>query len=140
MDVRVIGGELQHKLLKVVLDKRWLKNVQSSCAKKEYCTKVWKLLNENIKTKFSEKMEVLYEKGDEQNAWLKYKSSVLKAAEEVCGTSKGRPQHGGGTRMCKKPSQRRGKVFRGGSNFHRLKINLAISLTERKPKKLLLRQ
>ena len=25
---------------------------------------------------------------------LKYKSSVLKAAEEVCGTSKGRPQHG----------------------------------------------
>ena len=28
--------------------------------------------------------------------------------------------------MCKKPFQRRGKVFRGGSNFHRLKINLAI--------------
>ena len=43
MDVRVIGGELQHKLLKVVLDKRWLKNARSSCAKKEYCTKVWKL-------------------------------------------------------------------------------------------------
>ena len=37
---------------------------------------------------------VLYEKCDEQNASLKYKSSVLKAAEEVCGTSKGRPQHG----------------------------------------------
>ena len=91
MDVRVIGGELQHKLLKVVLDRRWLKNARSSCAKKEYRTKVWKLLNEDIKTKFSEKMEVLYEKCDEQNAWLKYKSSVLKAAEEVCGTSKGRP-------------------------------------------------
>ena len=94
MDVRVLGGELQHKLLKVVLDRRWLKNARSSCAKKEYRTKVWKLLNEDIKTKFSEKMEVLYEKCDEQNAWLKYKSSVLKAAEEVCGTSKGRPQHG----------------------------------------------
>ena len=94
MDVRVIGGELQHKLLKVVLDRRWLKNARSSCAKKKYRTKVWKLLNEDIKTKFSEKMEVLYEKCDEQNAWLKYKSSVLKAAEEVCGTSKGRPQHG----------------------------------------------
>ena len=39
-------------------------------------------------------MEVLYEKCDKQNAWLKYKSFVLKAAEEVCGTSKGRPQHG----------------------------------------------
>ena len=94
MDVRVIGGELQHKLLKVVLDRRWLKNAQSSCAKKEYRTKMWKLLNEDIKTKFSEKMEVLHEKCDEQNAWLKYKSSVLKAAEEVCGTSKNRPQHG----------------------------------------------
>ena len=30
-------------------------------------------------------IEVFYEKCDEQNAWLKYKSSVLKAAEEVCG-------------------------------------------------------
>ena len=94
MDVRVIGGELQHKLLKVVFDRRWLKNARSSCAKKEYCTTVWKLLNEDIKTKFSEKMEVFYEKCDEQNAWLKYKSSVLKAAEKVCGMGKGMPQHG----------------------------------------------
>ena len=77
------GGELQHRLLKVVLDRRWLKNARSSCAKKEYRTKVWKLLNKDIKTKFSEKMEVLYKKFDEQNAWLKYQSSVLKAAEEV---------------------------------------------------------
>ena len=68
MDVRVIEGELQHKLLKVVLDRRWLKNVRSSCAKKEYRTKVWKLLNEDIKTKFLEKMEILYEKCAEQNA------------------------------------------------------------------------
>ena len=90
MDVRVIGGEL----LKVVLDRRWLKNTRSSCAKKEYRTKVRKILNEDIKTKFSEKKKVLYEKCDEQNAWLKYKSSDLKAAQEVCGTNKGRPQHG----------------------------------------------
>ena len=76
MDVRVIGGELQHKLLKVVLDRRWLKNARSSCAKKEYCTKVWKLLNENIKTKFLEIIKVLYEKCDKQNVWLKYKSSM----------------------------------------------------------------
>ena len=47
---------------------------------------------------------------------------------------------GGGIRMCKKPSQKREKVFRDGSNFHRLKINLAISLTKRKPRELLLRQ
>ena len=38
---------------------------------------------------------------------------------------------GRGMRMCKKPSQRRGKVFRGGSNFYRLKINLAISEKKR---------
>ena len=88
MDVRVIGGELQHKLLKVVLDRRWLKNARSSCAKKKYRTKVWKL------ERRYRNMEVLYEKCDEQNAWLKYKSSVLKAAEEVCGTSKDKPQHG----------------------------------------------
>ena len=88
-------------------------------------------------------MEVLYEKCDEQNAWLKYNSSVLKAAEEMCGTSKGRPQHGETwwwNQDVKKPSQRKRKVFRGGSNFHRLKINLAISLTKRKPRELLLRQ
>ena len=94
MDVSVIGGELQHKLLKVLIERRWLKNARSTCAKKEYRKKVWKLLNEDIKTKFSKKIEVLYEKCDEQNAWLKYKSSVLKAAKEVCGTSKGKPQHG----------------------------------------------
>ena len=79
-------------------------------------------------------MEVLYEKCDEQNAWLKYKSSVLKAAEEVCGTSKGRPQHGETwwwNQDVQKPSQRRGKVFRGESNFHQLKINFAISLTKK---------
>ena len=94
IDVRVIGGELQHKLSKIILDRRWLKNARSSCAKKEYRIKVWKLLNEDVKKKFSEKIEVLYEKCDEQNAWLRFKSSVLQAAEEVCGTGKGRPQHG----------------------------------------------
>ena len=31
---------------------------------------------------------------DERNAWLKHKTSALKAAEEVCGVSRGRPQHG----------------------------------------------
>ena len=67
MDVRVIGDELQHKLLKVVLDRRWLKNVRSNCAKKEYRTKVWKLLNEDIKTKFSEKMKHTNNNNSTQN-------------------------------------------------------------------------
>ena len=45
---------------------------------------------------------------------------------------------GGGTRMCRKPSQRRGKVFGGENNSHQLKINSAMSLIKRKPRKLLL--
>ena len=135
MDVRVIGSELQHKLLKVVLDRRWFKNARSSRAKKEYRTNMWKLLNEDIKTKFSEKMEVLYEKCDEQNAWLKYKSSVLKGAEVVrvkIGLTT--VKLGSGARMCKKPSQKRRNVFRGRSSSHRMKINLAIYLKKRKPR------
>ena len=67
-DVKVIEGELQHKLLKVVLDGKSLKNVRSSCPKKEYRTKVWKLLNKDIKTKLSDKMKVLYDRCDERNA------------------------------------------------------------------------
>ena len=39
-------------------------------------------------------MEVFYGKSDERNAWLTYKTSALKAAEEVCGVSRGRPKHG----------------------------------------------
>ena len=111
--------------------------------KRNIAQNMWKLLNEDIKTKFSEKMEVLYEKCDEQNAWLKYKSSVLKAAEGCVVRLKvglSTVKLGGGTSIRKKPFQRRGKVFRGGSNFHRLKINLAISLTKKKPRELLLRQ
>ena len=33
-NVRVLGGELQHKLLKVVLDRKWLKNVQKNLVQK----------------------------------------------------------------------------------------------------------
>ena len=56
--------------------------------------KVWKLLNDEVKAKFFEKMKVLYQKNEERNVWLKHKTSALKAAKEVCGVSKGRSQHG----------------------------------------------
>ena len=61
---------------------------------KKHRPKVWKLLNDEVKAKFFEKMEVFYPKSDERNAWLKYKTSALKTAEEVCGVRGGRPQHG----------------------------------------------
>ena len=77
--------------MKVVLDGRCIRKIQQNHAKKVSRPKIWKLLNDEVKEKFSEKMEVLYQKSDERNAWLKYKTSALKAAEEVGGVSKGRP-------------------------------------------------
>ena len=78
----------------MVLDGRWIRKVQQSHAVKVSRLKVWKLLNDEVKANFSEKMKVSYQKSDERNAWLKYKNSVLKAAEEICGVSRGRPHHG----------------------------------------------
>ena len=74
-DVRAIGSELQHKLMKVVSDGRW---IRKSHAVKVSHPKVWKLLNDEVKAKFSEKMEVLYQKCDERNAWMKYETFALK--------------------------------------------------------------
>ena len=78
----------------MVLDGRWIRKIQQSHAVKVFRPKVWKLLNDEVKEKFFEKMEVLYRKSDERNTWLKYKTPALKAAEEVCGVSRGKPQHG----------------------------------------------
>ena len=62
------------------------------------------------KNKISEKMDVLYQKSDEWNAWLKYKTSVLKPlAKFVEWVEVGfNTVKLGGTRICKKPSQRLG--------------------------------
>ena len=90
-DVRAIGRELQHKLLKMVSDGRCFRKIQQSHAVKVSRPKVWKLLNDEVKAKFSEKMEVLYQKCDERNTWTKYETFALKAAEKVCGVSRSRP-------------------------------------------------
>ena len=130
-DVRAIGGELQHKLLKVVLDGR-------SHAKKVSHQKVWKLLNEEVKEKFSEKMEVLYQKNDERDVWLKYETSALKAAEEVCGVSKGRPQHGETwwwNQDVQKTITKKRKSFWRWKKLSFGKIYPVMSLIKRKPKK-----
>ena len=39
MDVRVIGGELQPKLLKVVLDRKWLKTPEEAVLKRNIAQK-----------------------------------------------------------------------------------------------------
>ena len=43
-DVKVIGGEFEYKLLKVVLDRKWLKNARYNCAQKEHHTQGWERL------------------------------------------------------------------------------------------------
>jgi len=57
---------------------------------------------------FQERMNVLYEENDEQNMWLKYRDSALKAEKETYGVSKGKPQHGelgGSNRMSQMQSK-----------------------------------
>ena len=78
-DVRTFGGELQHKLLKVVLDERWIRKVQQSHAIKVSRLKVWKLLNDEVKAKFSEKMEVSYQKSDEKKCMAEIQNFCSKS-------------------------------------------------------------
>ena len=75
----------------------------------------------------------MYDKSDKQNAWLKYKFSALKAAEEVCGVSKCRSQHGG-TRMCKKPSKQK-KSFRSWKQFSSAEYKSRYISDKKKPKR-----
>ena len=53
--------------MKVVLDGRWIRKIQQSHAVKVSRLKVWKLLNHEVKAKFYEKIEVLYQKSDKRN-------------------------------------------------------------------------
>ena len=46
----------------------------------------------------------------------------------------------GGIKVCRKPSQRKGKVFGGENNSYPGNINPVMSLIKRKPRELLLRQ
>eukprot|EP00795_Rhopilema_esculentum_P005427 gene5427-600_t len=52
---------------------------------------VWKLSDDEVKKKFSKRMDG---ESDEQDVWCKYRDAAQKAAEEVCGVSRGKPQHG----------------------------------------------
>ena len=89
-NVNMIPGKLQHSLVVMDVNKLGRRKIKQPSKKH---IKIWKLENEEVKDKFAERMNALYEKSDEQDVWCKYRDSACKAAE-VCGVSRGRPHHG----------------------------------------------
>ncbi|MBJ3377342.1 hypothetical protein JGC18_24880, partial [Salmonella enterica subsp. enterica serovar Typhimurium] len=59
--------------------------------------KVWKLQDKNMQSRFAEalraKGEAVTERSDVESKWEAMKSNWVKAAEEVCGWTKGAPRH-----------------------------------------------
>ena len=55
--------------------------------------KVWKLKENNMKTRFQERVMELVDV-DAPNLWNTFKNSMLQACDEVCGKKKGRKNHG----------------------------------------------
>ena len=79
-DVKAIPWELQHqkKVKKVV------KNEQT------ITRRVWKLKENNMKTKFQEKVREMVDV-DAPNLWNTFKNSMLQACDEVCGKKVEKP-------------------------------------------------
>ncbi|MBJ5565721.1 hypothetical protein JGG61_23040, partial [Salmonella enterica subsp. enterica serovar London] len=59
--------------------------------------RVWKLQDKNVQSRFAEalraKGEAVTERSDVEAKWEAMKSNWVKAAEEVCGWTKGAPRH-----------------------------------------------
>jgi len=91
-NINVIPGELQHSLVVMDVNKLTRKRRRKNFNVEQ--TKTWRLKEEQVREMFQDRMNVLYEESDEQDPWLKYRDSSVKAAKEICGVSKGKPQHG----------------------------------------------
>ena len=90
-DVKMIPGQLQHRLLVTDLDK---KKVKKSVRKESIMRRrVWKLNENNMKRRFEERVGELVNVGT-LDIWKCLKESVLKACDEVCGKKKGRRDRG----------------------------------------------
>ena len=89
--MKAIPWELQHRLVVTEVDKKKLKKVVKN--EQIIRRRVWKLKENNIKTKFQEKVKKLVDV-DAPNLWNTFKNSMLQACDEVCGKKKGRKNHG----------------------------------------------
>ena len=89
-DGKAISWELQYRLVVTDIDKRKLKKV----VKKELTIRrrVWKLKENNMKTKFQQRVKKLVDI-DALNLWNTFKNSMLQACDEECGKKKGRKNY-----------------------------------------------
>ena len=90
-DVKVIPGELQHKLVVVDVEEQKLK--KSVKKSKRVRWRVWKLKEKEIKEKFEERIGKLVDI-DSKDLWGSYKNGVLKACDELRGKTKARGDRG----------------------------------------------
>ena len=86
-DVKVIPGELRHRLVVVDVEERKLK--KSGKKSKRVRWRVWKLKEKEIKEKFSQRVVELVDT-KAVDLWESYKNGVLKACDELCGKTKER--------------------------------------------------
>ena len=90
--VKVIQGELQHRLL-VVVDVEEQKLKMSVKKSRRVRWRVWKLKEKEIKEKFEEGVVELVDT-DLMNLWGSYKKGVLQASDELCGKTRWRGDRG----------------------------------------------
>ena len=90
-DVKVIPGELQHRLVVVDVEERKLK--KSVKKSKRVRWRVWKLQEKEIKEEFERRVVELVD-AETVNLWESYKNGVLKACDDLCGKTKGRRDQG----------------------------------------------
>ena len=96
-DVKVIPGELQHRLVVIDVEEQELKKSVKKSTRMRW--RVWKLKEKEIKEKF-EKRVVELVGTDSMDLWESYKNGVLQACDNLLGKTKGRGDretHGGGT-------------------------------------------
>ncbi|XP_068739418.1 uncharacterized protein [Montipora capricornis] len=92
-DVKVIPGELQHRLVVTdLVKKKKVKKVMRKDAIER--RKVWKLKEDNTRSRFERRVGELVS-ADAPDLWECFKEGVLKACDEVCGKKKGRRDQGG---------------------------------------------
>ena len=85
--MKVILGELQHRLMVVNVEKRKLK--KSGKKSKRVRWRVWKQKEKEIKVEFEQRVVKLQDT-EAVDLWESYKNGVLMACDELCGKTKGR--------------------------------------------------
>ena len=92
-NVKVIPGQLQHGLLLMdVIEKEMLKKMK---VKFEPRRKTWLLREDKNKKAFEEKLKEHWEeRPNGKDCWEAFRDCTLATSDEVCGSTKGKCQHG----------------------------------------------